>query len=284
MYFTNPAWTSNGVDFPAADLAAVVNSVDGEFSAYLEHNSSTLSIIGQAADFLGTGTPMALQVNPHQVILNFPATYQSTYSGTSGYDMTLDGSSFGVDSVRIKQDMNRDYVIDGWGSITTPIGTYDALRVDITETAIDSTWGMIAGIWQLFDNSSDTRSVYDWWTDDASVGFPVVSMEVDGGGNAQRVTYLKALPSPDGVTETLDGSKISIYPNPTSTYVNFVIESDNASSIEVYDATGKLVNTQRIERLATTFDMSSATTGMYIYMLKDASGALLHNGKFSVVK
>lgn len=284
MTFTNPAWTPNGGDFPAANIAAVVSNQDGDAYVYIDRSSSGLVTIGQAVDFFGTGSPVSIPLNPNQVIINFPANYLDTYSGTSGFDVTMDGSTLNIDSIRLKQVMDRAYTIDGWGSITTPIGTYDALRIELTETSIDSSWGMIAGVWQFFEESVETSNTYDWWTADASVGFPVLTMDVDGNGNAEAISYLKALPTPDGVAEGVDGSKISIYPNPTSNLVNFVVESDNAHSIEVYDVTGQLIETQQIQRLATTFDMSNATAGVYLYVLKGANGQALHTGKFSVVK
>jgi hypothetical protein len=284
LTFTNPDWTSNGADFPGSNLAATLTTVDGDMYIYLNKTASGLHIVGQAVDFLGTGAPASVPNDPDQVLINFPANYQDTYSGTSAFDITLDGSPFGIDSVRLKNSTDRTYEIDAWGSITTPIGTYDALRLNSTDVSTDSTWGMIAGMWQFFDSGVETSYSFDWWTADASVGFPIVSMEADMNGNALSVTYLKTLPTVTGLAEGIDGSKVSVYPNPTSNYVNFVIESDNASIIEVYDVTGKLIDAQQIERLATTFDMSNSSAGMYMYILKDASGNMLHNGKFSVVK
>lgn len=286
MVFANPSWTPNGADFPGANLAAVVESDDGDFYVYLDKNANGLSVVGQAADFFQTGTPVSIPVTPSEMILEFPATYNSTYSGTSGFDITLDGSSIdpNIDSVRLKQTRVESYIIDAFGDVTTPLGTYPSIRVNVSETVTDSSWILAFGMWTLADNSTEMGTTYDWWTDDPNVGFPLVTMEVDGGGNIQSVTYLKTLPAPTSVQELENGTNINVYPNPTSDFVNVVLDVELQGSIEIYNVNGQLIDSQQITQLNTTFDVSNQNNGVYLYILRGESGEMLSTGKFTVAR
>lgn len=284
LTFTNPDWTTNGADFPQANLCAEISGAEGVFYAYLVHTSAELSIVGQAGDFLGTGTPTSLPINPGQTIIEFPTTYLDSYTGTYITDLTIDGSDIGADSIRLKSEVDRSYTVDAYGDITTPIGTYPSLRIAITEQRTDSTWVLAFGMWQLVDNGSETSNSYDWWTDDNAVGFPVLSMGVDGSGNATSVSYLKALPTATGLEELNNGEQVQVFPNPASNAVNFITASDAAQSLEVYDLNGRLVKTEAINGLATTIFVNEFDQGVYLYMLKDYNGELIHTGKLSVIR
>lgn len=283
LTFTNPAWTQNGADFPTANLAAVFGQGGQSFVFYLEKDANGLRGIGQAGDLFGTGM-MSLPLNPADVIIEFPAEYMDTYSGSSGFDETFDGSGIGVDSIRIKSVTQKSYTIDGWGDVTTPLGTYPALRVNATTTQTDSSWMYAFGIWQLVDDNTTNGGQIEFWTDDANVGFPLVTLGLDSAGNVEGVDWLKALPSPNGVNEFDNGATVSVYPNPTSSFVNFVVESENARSVEIYNVNGQLIEAKNINNLATTFDVSGQVSGMYMYMLKAENGELLTTGKFTVLK
>ncbi|HXB11414.1 MAG TPA: T9SS type A sorting domain-containing protein [Bacteroidia bacterium] len=83
-------------------------------------------------------------------------------------------------------------------------------------------------------------------------------------------------------------ASINVYPNPTSGVVNFNISPSAGSvagyNIEVYDITGKKVNTYKVTNNLTTINTDAYSSGLYFYQLYDQSGAQLKVGKFSVVK
>lgn len=88
-----------------------------------------------------------------------------------------------------------------------------------------------------------------------------------------------------GMPENSDAAnKVSVFPNPASSEVKFMINSDKASKIEVIDALGRTVKTLTIDNHKAVEQLYNYAAGMYTYTVLDAQNAVLNRGKFSVVK
>lgn len=77
---------------------------------------------------------------------------------------------------------------------------------------------------------------------------------------------------------------IVVYPNPASDMIQFEIESIEASEIVIYDPTGKVVSTDKVEGKTTIVNLHKFRTGLYIYQVKDINGNVLHVNKINVIK
>jgi hypothetical protein len=90
--------------------------------------------------------------------------------------------------------------------------------------------------------------------------------------------------SPLGVDELVDGvpTAITVYPNPASAAVNFSISGAPAHAIDVYDITGKKVNTYPVKDFNLTINTSSYPTGIYLYKVYNKSGEVMKTGKFNI--
>jgi hypothetical protein len=80
---------------------------------------------------------------------------------------------------------------------------------------------------------------------------------------------------PDAITNTLENTSISIYPNPTTDVAYFQTNQEIGSrfTIAVYNANGKLVMNKELENIypghCYKIDISMLTAGMYILKLND---------------
>jgi len=93
--------------------------------------------------------------------------------------------------------------------------------------------------------------------------------------NADTVTGIRELNAP--------AIQINVYPNPASTEVNFVITgNDMAQRADIYDITGKKINTYSIMNNLAAISTVNYAPGLYFYQVYDKSGALMKTGKFSV--
>ena len=77
---------------------------------------------------------------------------------------------------------------------------------------------------------------------------------------------------------------IVVYPNPANDMIQFEIESIEASEIVIYDPTGKVVSTNKVEGKTTIVNLHKFRTGLYIYQVKDINGNVLHVNKINVIK
>lgn len=78
---------------------------------------------------------------------------------------------------------------------------------------------------------------------------------------------------------------VMVYPNPANNEINIKVSGQAmASTVQVYDITGRAIGTYSIRNNFLTINTQSYTGGLYIYKLLDDSGNELNVGKFSVAK
>jgi len=91
--------------------------------------------------------------------------------------------------------------------------------------------------------------------------------------------------NPQGINEVqAPSAAVDVYPNPASNKVNIRISGENAYGVEVFDITGKKINTYSVKNSAAAINTETYCPGLYIYQLYDKDGTLIKVGKFSVVQ
>jgi hypothetical protein len=127
----------------------------------------------------------------------------------------------------------RSYTVDGWGELTTPFGTFDALRVKMEIDAVDSVFIELLGV----DFETERSSVEYHWLGLES-GLPIL-----------QVTYTSDLLSsiiyqdegePVEIEEVK--GKVSVYPNPCQEILNIDGGKGVIQSVAVMSTDGKEVH------------------------------------------
>lgn len=79
-----------------------------------------------------------------------------------------------------------------------------------------------------------------------------------------------------GVKEAFMGNGISLYPNPTNGIVNISISSElsGTTSVEVYDAIGKLVISEKLNKDITTINTTKLEDGIYLFKIINDNKAI----------
>lgn len=285
LRFLNSNWTPYYGDFPTSNIAIAQTDQGDTTYVYIESTVAGLYVQGYSGDLLGTGSPFSVKFQPKATIAQWPMNYQDTYSANDGSDFTVDGSFVASDSLRMKSFVSRTVNVDAWGTVTTALGPFDALRVYEMALQYDSTWVLsIAGTWTILSSDIDTSYTYTWWTDDNAAGFPLVTMEYDmDQGQAMSVEYLKATPTPSGISEHY-GKSVQVYPNPASDFVIVDNANDNADRIELYDLQGRLISRSILVTASTTIDISGMESGMYIYRGVTIMNEPVFSGKLSILR
>ncbi|MCI5056153.1 MAG: T9SS type A sorting domain-containing protein [Flavobacteriales bacterium] len=239
-------WTPHASKFPTANLAMMRDN--GAEYWYYNKASNSFKINGAVGDIFDFGVPVDFVLNPGQTIANFPLNYQDAFSDSSTSIILGDTSLTNLlplggifDSVRVTINIKTNVNVDGWGSLTTPLGTFDALRVK-TVSHVESKFAggtvlpFVGTTWVNLFTENDTTNQYSWWSD--SVGYSLMSVDADQNDVVEEVTYLSAIPGPSSIQELVK-SNISIYPNPS----NGMFQLRNLTGSEdifIYDASGRL--------------------------------------------
>ena len=88
------------------------------------------------------------------------------------------------------------------------------------------------------------------------------------------------IPLPD------EGRKMSLYPNPATSYITFDIQKDykKGLTIVVFNFLGKKIAERQSVSEKTLVSLTDFNRGTYIYHLVDQSGKVIDIGKFHVAK
>lgn len=65
-------------------------------------------------------------------------------------------------------------------------------------------------------------------------------------------------------TQEVEGSGINIYPNPTNQTIQVFLKESTSTEFNIYNLDGRLVGTDKTDKLATGYDVSDLQSGVYI--------------------
>ena len=281
LTFTNPAWTPNGNQFPTSNLAVNFGT---QGTSYALLNSSTFNILGQAGTF--NAMPLVIKYNPVEVLIQFPSTYNSTFTNTNGYDFSFPyNQQPGVDSIRVIHSSTKKSNVNAWGTVTTPLlSNTNCIRQRTFMHNYDTVLAHITfpPSWQVVQTTEDSAVHFAWWAN--NIGFPLVEMDSAFDGTISGVTWLLATPTNSGVNEISNLVDIKVYPNPANTSVYFNFDGTDASSVSVMDVQGREIGRFRVNANIESMNVNDLSAGMYFYRVMNDKGQLISRGKFSVVK
>jgi hypothetical protein len=282
--FTDPNFTPNGSAFPGSNEAAIINT--NQAYVYFNVSSTAFQITGQAADPIGNGI-VNIPYSDWEKVLNFPCTYNSAFMDTAkgegwtylGYDP---GIGFQVDSVHIHTTVYKNSIVDGWGQATTPLGTYNVIRVNALRHQIDTVDIQAFNAWipNAFIQDDSTRT-YTYWAN--GIGFPLAELSDHQDLNTiTSATWIPAMPQMIGMNEYADAANMNVFPNPSVETVNFMTNGSKVAVIHIMNANGQLVRSANVVSDKTSVNVSDLAPGIYFYQATDANGTVLEKGKISV--
>jgi hypothetical protein len=292
--FVNPGSTPYAANFPTANLAGH-NSTDNSYY-YLNASTGSIEITGYVAMNPFTGNPQPLQFSPPQTQTTFPSTAATAFANTSvassgGFYMhlVLDSSTNTVaDSFRITLTTIRNSLVDGWGSVSTPAGTFNVLRqhiLDSTNTLIEayvSVGGFPVG-WQTMPfGGNDVTHDYYYLANNQK--WAVAQVTTDDIGTVTAAQYM--VNAVIGIDEHFfsGSSDVLLYPNPSNGNINISVLTDRATAIEVYDMLGRRTETISLANGSVNHSFELSAKGIYSFRVIGKNGESISNGKFILEK
>jgi hypothetical protein len=208
-------------------------SLSDVYNFYYNSNASYKQV-GLGANV--NGIPLPITYSPHDIVYKLPLQYPSTDSAASGYSVDLT-STLGI---FYKVNQTRKNEVDGWGTLTTPYGTFDAVRVHSTVVRRDSLYLDTLGVG--FNFPEITTHEYKWLG--TGQGIPLLQINMNSGLVTQ-VVYKDSLRSLVGIGERDPLlQELDVFPNPASSNVTLTYELKRSSlvDIDIVSANGAVVN------------------------------------------
>ncbi|MFN4971434.1 MAG: T9SS type A sorting domain-containing protein [Bacteroidota bacterium] len=127
------------------------------------------------------------------------------------------------------------------------------------------------------------------------------TINVTGGGSGNIGLGLAVWYSADGTNATFNSfsaaaynlfnsiseaakaaATVKVYPNPAVNVLNIDLDYEKEKIINLFDITGKVVQSLRTSANRTDIDVSQFNKGMYLYEIRTAGNELIKSGRFNV--
>jgi len=206
---------------------------------YLKESSGNLKKVGMGMTI--NSIPLPMQFDQPDYIYRFPMNYGNIDSCDAHVELTIPG--FGT----YAQFIHRVNEVDGWGQLTTPLGTVSSLRIKSiihTRDSIAPEDTTMSG----FAFNRPPAYEYKWF----SAGSKLPYLEVDatdlgGGPTVTNIIYQDVYQPGIFQLSTTDiktnDAQLIIYPNPASELlsVQYTLNQPTDVKVEMLDLTGKIV-------------------------------------------
>ena len=231
-------WVYQVVFFLSSNLAQPMQNfesvpgfeVDEAYNFY-KNSGSSFKMTGNAASL--NGIPIPNKFDEDDIIYKFPMEYGNVDSSLSTYGMDVPGLGY---MGGWKKRVNH---CDGWGTLTTPYGSFQTLRLKSDIVQYDSIYIDSLGFgFPFYRNYTE----YKWLGD--NFGIPLCT--VTDNGIAPTVSYIDSVRVMFlGIQPELQrASKLKVFPNPTnnnSFSVELSIEKTSHARISVRNSIGKTI-------------------------------------------
>lgn len=263
VFFNNPFDEDYLADFALNTEGFSAGPVEfSNFYQFIQKDESAYEIVGQGATV--NDLPVPAQTDPIDVVYDLPLDFGNAHSSYSEWQIEIPTLGY----YRLQQ--NRTYEVDGWGEVTTPTGSYNALRVRMNLEMTDSVYVDFIQQGLTFDRE---MVQYLWLAEEE--GIPVLSVSVNFD-QVSSITYKidELDEDPVGIAvKTADAMRV--YPTVTSGMVNVSGLSSDAR-LRLLDGNGKLA--QELPNQS-TFNLSDHPVGMYFVEIQ-TPGAIAHHRIF----
>lgn len=243
---------------------------------YSKNATDSVTSVGMSAVIDGTEIPF--KSDTIETRYKLPLNYLDSYS-SRGYT-NLDMNPI-YDAIW-RQYRTRNSIVDGWGSVSTPFGTFDALRVVHTIDETDSLYITFSGIGYWVELPIPQTRLYEWLSNgEKEPVLRITTRMVGGSGSVSSIEYrdqYRNIETSLDKTEMLD-EIVEIYPNPVIDKLVIKTSAD-IYRFSIVDVSGKVVMSNRFEKNNFTIDVSTLQRGNYLLLLENETGV----GRYSFVR
>lgn len=175
IHYVDPASTPFANNFPQANMCGYIPD---SMTAFVNKSNSSVQLLGASGDFIGNGIEVPMVFNNPETMITLPATYNTAFNDTSSYNIKIKYGltvlGIKIDSARQKENCYITSIIDAWGTIKTPDGSFPCLRQNNFRHVVDSTWvkyPAILGGWKLFQSKAYDLRTYTYYINGAGYAF-----------------------------------------------------------------------------------------------------------------
>lgn len=227
---------------------------------YSKKSATAITLLGLSLSANGTAVPA--KSDTIETKYSLPLNYGDVHFSRAYTKLNLNP----LFDAQWIQHRTRNTTVDGWGQLTTVYGTHNVLRLkhDITES--DSLF--YTGTWIGLPIPNSTE--YEWIA--AGEKIPLLKITTTTVMGVEQVTAIEYRDNQILATNDLATIEAEVYPNPTSELLNVNLVK-NVRSIQLIDATGKIVMSDSNPVLMNEYSLTELNSGMYQLVITNDFGS-----------
>lgn len=241
-------------------------------SAYDFYKESTSSFKQVGAGYTINSTPLPFLYTNADVIYNFPLDYGNIDSCMFKFGLPIPTIAY------YGEIGHRHSTVDGWGTVITPFGSFNALRQTSVIDAIDSIYVDAFGFGTNVPRP--TQYQFKWLANGMKI--PVLEIDAnDVAGNLAitNVEYIDSLRTA-GVNDLSAVNTTAVYPNPSEDQTIFQFNNAKANSLRLFDITGKQVKAIALDGSSFyVLNRNGLVNGVYFYEVSFSNSTVTSRGK-----
>ncbi|MCF8258294.1 MAG: T9SS type A sorting domain-containing protein [Flavobacteriales bacterium] len=272
-----PASTPHASQFGGSNMAM---TNDNLAFLYFSNSANAMIATGAAGDLLQNGSTIVTVFNPTLTVHNLPRNYDDASDDTYYFEAIANnitvpvlGVPLTVNAARVRHYGHVYDSTDSYGQITTPVGTYECLRVKSTDHTIDSVWTKLFSFsqWTLQTSLTgrDTSISYSWLAKETKLA--VAELTFDTLDNPKNFTWTSIPPLTTGFADA-GRENVRIYPQPAAGL--FTVQLPDGSEFhtaELFALDGRRVHSIAIlNRDRIDMEVQNLVPGMYLLQLVSA--------------
>jgi hypothetical protein len=223
---------------------------------FYKNSASLFSDAGFA--FQLSGIPIMLKYDTADVYYKLPCTMGDTWTSHSFSSISFPGLAY------FSSSRSRTSQVDGWGSLTTPFGTFETIRIKSEVIEQDSVFLDSSGFVVPY-----TRNITEYKWLGKGQGIPL--LQISEEGLVQTATYRDNINN-TGINE-LRNESVQVFPNPSTGFCTISINGNyNPVHIQILNSEGRLLvekDSYASSGNSVSFDLSCFPTGLYMIRLID---------------
>lgn len=194
-----------------------------------------------------------------------PITYGDNYEsrGYTGIDLNP------IYDAKWRQHRHRVSNVDGWGTVKTPFGQFDAIRIHHIIDEFDSIYVSYSGFSMWIPVPMPVSHEYEWRsTSDKEAVMRIRTNEILGNETVTAVEYRDNF---NGLGLNENHVTVKFYPNPASDKL-YVSTAEQAENFFIVDQSGRIWNQVPATSKEQTLDVSQLAAGSYTLVVVFSSG------------
>lgn len=259
------SYFTQSTDIPVDLFTSYLPVTIDDIYAFYKVTEDSITSLGYSMSVEGIEIP--LKSDTTEKHYEFPIQYENTTYSRGYTEINLNPTYNFI----WRQHRTHTSVVDGWGSLTTPYGTFEVLRIAHQINEVDSIFSNQLNMWIPMSQIPE-KKIYEWWTNDEKV--PLLRIKTSStllGG--ETVTNVEFRNEENSKVQQLKLDELTnvIYPNPSKEEFSLKSKED-LKSMELIDLKGNIIKTFSTDQiLLNRFNISNIESGVYyVRMIKNS--------------